>query len=73
MKTVWRITNDHKGEVVYMEKKPHVRRYMMENVQPGKIKVEEIQWQYKYQLVKILNETLKIGYLQGCPKGEANG
>jgi hypothetical protein len=61
MNTVWRITDKRKGQVIYMEKKPHVRRYMMENLHYNEIKVEEINWHYKHELVQLLNDSVEIG------------
>ena len=63
MNTVWRITDRNKGVTVHLEKKPHVRRYMLENKHHDQIEVTEIEWNYKSQLLEIINGAYALGRL----------
>jgi len=63
MKTVFFIQNLSAREMKVFEKKPQVRRYRMEHPN-DQIIFREYQWQYKHQLVTIMNALLKIG--QDC-------
>ena len=63
MNTVWRITDRVKGVTIHLEKKPHVRRYMLDNKHHDQIEVIELQWTYKSQLLKIINGAYALGAL----------
>jgi len=65
MNTVWRITDKKKHTILFMEKKPHVRKYMLENKHHDRIQVEEVKWNYKHELVRMLNDSFDRGFLQG--------
>jgi len=63
MNTVWRITDRVKGVTIHLEKKPHVRRYMLDNKHHDQIEVIELQWTYKSQLLEIINGAYALGAL----------
>lgn len=57
---------DHlKGTVFYLEKKPHVRRYLLNNPHRQHIEIQEVTWHYKNELITLLNESIKLGYMYG--------
>jgi hypothetical protein len=59
---VFRVNNVATGDVRYLEKMPHVRRYRLENSANAEfITVEKLEWHYKWQLVQMLNEAVKQG------------
>lgn len=55
---VWRITDYKKGIAFYVGKKHQVRRYRMDNPNNDGIRVEEITWVYKRELIKLLNDSI---------------
>jgi len=62
MSTVFRVKNTATGDVRYLEKMPHVRRYRLENSANAEfITVEELEWSFKWQLVQMLNDAVKQG------------
>lgn len=62
MSTVFRVKNTATGDVRYLEKMPHVRKYRLENSANAEfITVEELEWTYKWQLVQMLNDAVKQG------------
>ena len=63
MNTVWRVTDRRKGVTIHLEKKPHVRRYMMDNKHHDEIEVIELNWTYKSQLLQIINGAYALGGL----------
>lgn len=67
MPQVYRITNHEKNQVTYVGKKPEVRKYLLENKDTGidNITVETIEWNYKTQLVDLLNQAVSAGHLTG--------
>lgn len=65
MNTVWRVMDYHKETVFYLEKKPHVRRYLLNNTHHQDIEIQEVTWHYKNELIKLLNESIKLGYMYG--------
>ena len=59
---VFRVNNLATGDVRYLEKMPHVRRYRLENSANAEfITIEILEWHYKWQLVQMLNEAMKQG------------
>ena len=59
---VWRLRDHQKNTIVYFEKYPHVRKYFLENSKHHEsIVVEELEWNYKNQLINLLNESVHIG------------
>ena len=63
MNTIWRITDRLKGVTIHMEKKPHVRRYMLDNTHHDQIEVIELNWIYKSELLQIINGAYALGSL----------
>lgn len=62
MSTVFRVKNTATGDVRYLEKMPHVRKYRLENSANAEfITVEELEWSFKWQLVQMLNDAVKQG------------
>ena len=62
MATVFRIRDYHFNRLFYVGSKPAIRKYLLENTKYHEsIVVEEITWQYKNQLVNLLNETVSMG------------
>jgi len=62
MSTVFLVKNTATGDVRYLEKMPHVRRYRLENSANAEfITVEELEWSFKWQLVQMLNDAVKQG------------
>ena len=60
MKSVFFVHNLDAEELKVFEKKPHVRRYRMEH--PGDRIIErEYDWNYKSELVTIMNWLIKKG------------
>lgn len=59
---VWRVIDYFHNTIQYFEKYPHVRKYYLENsMHHHDIEVEVLEWHYKTELVKILNESLALG------------
>lgn len=58
---VFRITDHATNKCFYVATRPHVRRYKMEAKIPELITVEEFDYNYKWQLVVLLNDALKKG------------
>ena len=63
MNTIWQVTDRLKGVTIYMEKKPHVRRYMLDNTHHDQIEVIELNWTYKSELLQIINGAYALGSL----------
>jgi hypothetical protein len=63
MNKIWQVTDTLKGARYYMEKMPHVRRYMLENKHHDQIKVVRFEWTYKSELLKIINGAYALGAL----------
>ena len=62
MSTVFLVKNTATGDVRYLEKMPHVRKYRLENSANAEfITVEELEWSFKWQLVQMLNDAVKQG------------
>lgn len=62
MSTVFLVRNLATGDVRYLEKMPHVRRYKLENSATAEfITVEQLDWNYKWQLVQMLNQAFIEG------------
>ena len=62
MSSVFRVKNTATGDVRYLEKMPHVRKYRLENSANAEfITVEELEWSFKWQLVQMLNDAVKQG------------
>lgn len=62
MSHVFRVKNLATGDVRYLEKMPHVRKYRLENSANAEfITVEELEWSFKWQLVQMLNDAVKQG------------
>lgn len=62
MSHVFLVKNLATGDVRYLEKMPHVRKYRLENsANADFITVEELEWTYKWQLVQMLNDAVKQG------------
>lgn len=62
MSHVFRVKNLATGDVRYLEKMPHVRKYRLENSATAEfITVEELEWTFKWQLVQMLNDAVKHG------------
>lgn len=62
MSHVFRVKNSATGDVRYLEKMPHVRKYRLENSATAEfITVEELEWTFKWQLVQMLNDAVKHG------------
>ena len=58
---VFRITDHALNKCFYVATRPHVRRYKLQAPVPELITVEEFDYNYKWQLVVLLNEALKKG------------
>jgi len=63
MSMIWRVTDSLKGVTIHFEKKPYVRKYMLENKHHDHIEVMEIKWNYKSQLLQIINGAYAVGRL----------
>jgi len=63
MNTIWQVTDRLKGVTIHMEKKPHVRRYMLDNTHHDQIEVIELNWTYKSELLQIINGAYALGSL----------
>jgi len=63
MNTIWCVTDRLKGVTIHMEKKPHVRRYMLDNTHHDQIEVIELNWTYKSELLQIINGAYALGSL----------
>jgi hypothetical protein len=63
MNKIWLVTDRLRGARYYMEKMPHVRRYMLENKHHDQIEVTRIEWNYKNELLKIINGAYAMGAL----------
>lgn len=63
MNTIWRITDRLKGVTIHMEKKPHVRKYMLEHKHHDQIEVIQLNWTYKSELLQIINGAYALGGL----------
>ena len=62
MSSVFRVKNTATGDMRYLEKMPHVRKYRLENSATAEfITVEELEWSFKWQLVQMLNDAAKHG------------
>lgn len=62
MSHVFLVKNLATGDVRYLEKMPHVRKYRLENSANAEfITVEELEWSFKWQLVQMLNDAVKQG------------
>ena len=72
MNTIWMVEDHLKENTIYLEKKPHVRRYMMENKHHDQIEVTEIQWNYKCELLKIINSAYSRGAVHGIRLGSGS-
>ena len=58
---VYRITDNGTGEIFYADSYPRVRKYKLESENPELITVEEFEYNYKWQLIVLLNDALKTG------------
>lgn len=58
---IYRVTDHHTGEVFYADTAPHVRRYKMTAEYPDLVTSELLEYDYKYQIVVLLNDALKTG------------
>ena len=58
---LYRITNHLKNESLYSASAPQVRRYLLDSPEPDLLVVEEFEWDYKYQLVVLMNDALRHG------------
>jgi len=60
MNKVFLVVNYTNREIKVFEKAPHVRRYELGN--PGdEMELKELEWNYKTQLVEIMNKLLYMG------------
>lgn len=58
----FRVRNVETGEVRYLEKMPHVRRYLLENSAVEEfLVVDHLEWNYKWQFIQMLNEAVIEG------------
>ena len=57
---VWLVRNQNLNTVQVFEKYPHVRKYVLAHSHCD-LEFQEFSWNYKSQLVLIMNELLKIG------------
>lgn len=58
---LYRITDHSNNECFYIASPPQVRRYLLESSEPDLVVVEEFEWDYKYQLVVLMNDALRHG------------
>ena len=65
MNTIWMVRDPLQENTIYLEKRPQVRKYMLENKHHNQIEVEEIQWNYKSELIKIINSAYSRGAVDG--------
>lgn len=56
---VFRITDYTARRIVYVGTNPQARKYQLENPE-HELVVEKCETTYKFQLVKLLNQTLEI-------------
>jgi hypothetical protein len=58
----FRVRNIKTGEVRYLDKMPHVRRYLLENSAVAEfLVVDHLEWNYKWQFIQMLNEAVIEG------------
>ena len=58
---LYRITDLAKSDVFYVGSAPQARKYVLESPDHSMVVVEELEWDYKYQLVVMMNDALKYG------------
>ena len=58
---LYRVTDNHKHTIFYVGNKPQVRKYKLEAEQPEMVVVEEFEYEYKWQIIVLLNDALKTG------------
>lgn len=58
---VYRITDNGTDTQFYADSPPRIRKYKLESENPELIIVEEFEYNYKWQLIVLLNDALKTG------------
>ena len=61
---VFRITDHGQKTMFYAATRPHIRKYKLESKEPELIFVEEFEYDYKWQIVVLLNDALQTGMEQ---------
>ena len=60
MNTVFLVTNYDKREIKVFGKKPESRKYVLDHSEDT-VEIRELEWDYKTQLVEIMNNLLFMG------------
>jgi len=60
MNAVYLVTNYDKREIKVFGKKPQSRKYVLDHLEDT-VEIRELEWNYKTQLVEIMNNLLFMG------------
>jgi len=58
---VYRVTDNDLNCIFYADSMPRVRKYKLASNNPELITVEEFEYDYKWQIIVLLNDALKTG------------